>query len=201
MGGHRGARRAARLTAAFLPRAIDAAVGGVPARDGAAFRAAIAATLARFSRDLRALDEEMGATVVVAVVRGERVFLAHLGDSRAHRFRAGTMRALTRDHTVVQALVDEGRLDVLSAALHPARGTLLRYLGMPHPIAAVRSIRVRPGDRLVLTSDGVHGLLPCPHIERLLAAARGPEAAARAIVDGVAARGGRDDASALVIDW
>ena len=143
----------------------------------------------------------MGATVVVAVVRGRRVFVAHAGDSRAHRFRDGVIRNLTRDHTVVQALVDAGRLDVLSATLHPQRGRLLRYLGMPQPAADVRAVRVRRGDRLLLTSDGVHGLLPAARLERVLGSVASPGDAARALVDLVAARGGRDDASAIVLDW
>src|SRR5690606_1044863 len=100
-------------------------------------QAALTACLVAFSERLRRRDDEMGAAVVVAVVRGRRVFIAHGGDGRAHRFRGGELRPLTRDHTLVQALVDAGRLDVLSAKLHPARGVLLRYLGMPRPVFEV----------------------------------------------------------------
>jgi PPM family protein phosphatase len=201
MGGHRGAARAAQLTASELPEAIQGALDRLASRDHARIQAALLDQLTRFSERLRALDGEMGATVVVAVVRGRTVFLAHAGDSRAHRFRDGALRTLTRDHTMVQSLVDAGRLDVLSAALHPQRGALLRYLGMPRLAADVRAVRVRTGDRLLLTSDGVHSLLPGCLLERVLGAAPSPSEAARSLIDLVAARGGRDDASAIVLDW
>ena len=94
---------------------------------------------------------------------------AHVGDSRLFLIRDGKLQRLTRDHTVVQSLVDEGRLTPEEARAHEDRALLNRAIAaeaQPAPDISVH--HSRPGDRFVLTTDGVHGVIPAADLADLL---------------------------------
>ncbi|MET9956937.1 MerR family transcriptional regulator [Streptomyces sp. NPDC006339] len=143
-----------------------------------------------------------GTTLTAALLAGNRLALAHVGDSRAYLLREGTLVRLTRDHTVVQALVDAGEVDPAEAADRPDRALLLKALDggdvPPEPELAVRE--VRPGDRLLLCTDGLSALLTAQDIERGLARVGGPEAAAAALVALARDLGGPDNVACVVAD-
>ncbi|MEM1031569.1 MAG: protein phosphatase 2C domain-containing protein [Myxococcota bacterium] len=201
MGGHAHGDRVAQCAVRELSAALPTALGPKPARETAAMCAAIEDALVALGARLSSRYPDGGTTLVAAYHRGTRCFIAHLGDSRAYRFRRGHLRTLTRDHTVVQRLLDFGIVDDLAARRHPDRGALTRYLGLGRRAdPEVRCVRVRPADRFVLCTDGVHTVLPDPAIERVLAAHDDPGDASRALVELVASRSGRDDATVLVFD-
>jgi PPM family protein phosphatase len=144
----------------------------------------------------------MGTTVTAALFDGERIGLAHLGDSRGYLCRDGRLTRITRDHTFVQVLIDEGRLTEVEAQRHPHRSLLLRVLqgnGEGEPDLSI--IDVRPGDRILLSSDGiVAGEVSDQTIEHVLS--RGtPEAAATELVQLALQGGGTDNITCLVADF
>jgi protein phosphatase len=143
----------------------------------------------------------MGATVVAAVVAGELVLVASMGDSRVYRLRSGALERLTEDHSVVGILLRRGELTAEQAATHPSRGLLSRYVGMAGLVYPdVRAVDVIPGDRLLLCTDGLSGQVCDDDLREALAAQRSPADVCHALVDLANDRGGADNVTALVID-
>jgi protein phosphatase len=142
----------------------------------------------------------MGTTAVAClVVDPTRVVIGHLGDSRAYLLRDGKLAALTRDHTVVQELVDAGELKRSEIAHSPHRHMLTRCLGhlRVHPDVVEQTLK--PGDRLLLSSDGLHGIAPERSIRRVLGGKGTPEQIAHGLVALVLEGEAPDNISAVVI--
>ena len=118
--------------------------------------------------------EGMGTTLTALLWTGQRLGLVHVGDSRAYLLRDGVLTQITQDHTWVQRLVDEGRITEEEAATHPQRSLLMRALGSGDHVEPDLSIReVRAGDRYLICSDGLSGVVP-PDLEDTLASYQGP---------------------------
>jgi PPM family protein phosphatase len=142
----------------------------------------------------------MGTTVVAClVVDPTRVVIGHVGDSRAYLLRDGRLAALTRDHTVVQAMVDVGELSLDAAGRYPERHALTRCVGNPRGDPDVAEHRLRPGDRLLLCSDGLHGIAPARWIRRVLAGRGTPAQLAHRLVELALHFSAPDNVSAVVI--
>ena len=142
----------------------------------------------------------MGTTCTALVV-GDTVTIAHVGDSRAYRSRGGRLEQLTEDHSLVAALVREGRLDPDAAPRDPRRHVITRALGAEDGIRVdVVTVDRLPGDRFLLCSDGIHGQLDDATIGRVLAGTSEPGAAADELVALADAAGGEDNATVVVID-
>ena len=102
----------------------------------------------------------MGTTVTALQAAGDAGRIAHVGDSRAYLLRDGALQQLTQDHTLVQQMVDEGNLDADEAERHPARHIMTRALGVDEQVAVDQlSLDLHPGDRILLCSDGLTGML------------------------------------------
>jgi serine/threonine protein phosphatase PrpC len=142
----------------------------------------------------------MGSTAVAAVVRGGELVIAHAGDSRAYLLREGDLQQLTNDHTWVAEGMAKGLLTPEEAASHPQRNVITRSLGN-EPLAQpeLNTYAFLPGDRLLLCSDGVSGVVPEVEMARQLGNGQ-PGNAARALVKRVTALQGTDDATALVVE-
>ncbi|MBC3991746.1 MerR family transcriptional regulator [Streptomyces sp. AC563] len=142
--------------------------------------------------------DEAGTTLTAMLWTGSRLALVHIGDSRVYLLRDGELFQITHDHTMVQAMVDEGRLSAEEAASHPQRSLLLRALGQGTP--DLRLHDARRGDRYLLCSDGLSAVVPSEEIRRVLAATGEPEPAVRELVDLANASGGPDNVSCVVAD-
>jgi len=145
-------------------------------------------------------DDSSGSTFTALALEGDVATVAHLGDSRACLLRDGELIRLTSDHTEVAALVDEGRLTEEEARLHPRRAVLNRALAAQLPSEPdVTGVTVHAGDRLVLTTDGVHALLSDVDLAALLA---GPtaDAAVAAVVAAVRDAQAPDNHAVIAID-
>lgn len=143
----------------------------------------------------------MGATVVAALIRRGVAHLVWAGDSRAYLMRGGGLRLLTRDHTVVQDLVDEGTLHPHEAEHHPESHVVTRAVGMGPDFAAESvSVPLVPGDRLMLCSDGLPRCLAQQHIAGVLRVAPTPDEAARALAGAALDAGAPDNVSVIVVD-
>jgi len=117
-----------------------------------------------------------GTTVVAFLVDGTRIGIAHIGDSRAYMFRDGALVRLTRDHTLVQSLVDEGRITEQEAAIHPRRSWLMRTLqdgSAAEPDLFVHDAAI--GDRYLICSDGLSGPVSHQTLKETLGSFYSPE--------------------------
>lgn len=143
----------------------------------------------------------MGTTITALAWLNTRVALAHIGDSRAYRLRDGVLTQLTHDHTYVQTLVDSGQITADQAAVHARRNLLTRALDGVHEVDSDLSILpVRAGDRFLLCSDGLHGVVSDADIASLLASPSDPTGVVGALVDRALAGGAPDNVTALVAD-
>jgi serine/threonine protein phosphatase PrpC len=143
--------------------------------------------------------EGMGTTVTALLWTGSDFGLAHIGDSRGYRLRAGELEQITHDHTFVQSLVDEGRITADQASVHPARSMILRALqGDTDPQPDLEMIDVQPGDRLLLCSDGLTDVISTDTIRDTLVGKPSLTDVADTLVD-LALRGGAPDNVTLVV--
>lgn len=150
-------------------------------------------------RDLTRLG--MATTLTALICDGSRVVLAHVGDSRAYLLRDGRLSQLSTDHTYVQRLVDAGQLERAEMARHPWRNVVLRSIdGDPvNDGVDLVPVRVQPGDRLLLCSDGLSDLVPDPVITQLLRT-DDPMSASAVLGQAALAAGGRDNVTVVVLD-
>lgn len=139
-------------------------------------------------------------TAVVALFDGEQLSFGHLGDSRAYLLRGGEIRQLTRDHTFVQSLIDEGRLTEEAARTHPNRNLILRALDGVHDADPdLFGLILAVGDRVLICSDGASGVLEDAELSALLANGR-PGEAAHEIVNASLEAGSTDNITCVVAD-
>jgi len=144
----------------------------------------------------------MGTTVSGIIRVGDRIALAHIGDSRVYRFRDGVLEQQTSDHTFVQRLVDSGRITPEEAAVHPRRSVLMRVLGDvdASPEIDTKVLDTRVGDRWMLCSDGLSSYVAEDKIASILAAFRSPQAAADRLVRESLDHGAPDNVTVVLLD-
>jgi PPM family protein phosphatase len=139
---------------------------------------------------------DSGTTLTALIWEGTRLGLVHIGDSRAYLLRDGELFQITHDDTVVQSMVDEGKLTPEEVASHPQRAILLKALtGSQSPDVRVREVRA--GDRYLLSSDGLHSVLDTATVEDVLANEE-PQAAVDRLVRLANDAGGPDNISCVV---
>jgi protein phosphatase len=144
----------------------------------------------------------MGTTVVAClVVDAKRAVIAHVGDSRCYLLRDGRLQSLTRDHTIVEELVERGMLAAEEAERHPYKNVLSRNLGAkPETRVDVIELELKSGDRLLLCSDGLYGYASTEAIQYLLGSGDAPDQVARDLIDLALRGGGGDNVSTIVIE-
>lgn len=147
------------------------------------------------------VDVRPGSTVVVLALAGPEALVAHVGDSRAYRVRARRTERLTRDHSVVEALLAAGAITEDAAKHRPDANRITRALGISADVEPeLRApMQVELGDAFVLCSDGLSDLVEDGELGELVAAAASPEVACRALVDLANDRGGHDNISVIVL--
>lgn len=201
MGGHRGGSTASKLGVQVIEQQVEGADGPVPERLRSAF---LAANQAIFEKAQAEADlNGMGTTAVVLAIEPDtgRAWVAHVGDSRIYLVRGDRVRQLTRDHTFVQRLVDEGLLTRESADSHPQSNVILRSLGGQRevePEVSAAPLQVQEGDAFVLCSDGLHGLVAEQEIAHAVRSLSPDEAAAH-LVSLANDRGGHDNITVEIV--
>lgn len=152
-------------------------------------------------RDVADGGDDVGTTLTALLWTGSRLALVHIGDSRAYLLRDGGLFRITDDHTVVQSMIDEGRLTAEEAVSHPQRSLLLKALtGGAPAVPDLRLHDARAGDRYLLCSDGLSTVVPEDRLRRLLTTVPAPDATVRALVAEANAAGGPDNVSCVVAD-
>ncbi|HVH44599.1 MAG TPA: protein phosphatase 2C domain-containing protein, partial [Labilithrix sp.] len=200
MGGHAGGREASQLAIETIVEIVEAAPAATG--PGVALKRAIEEANARiWSMPTAEAGYRPGSTVVAVLAHEGGAEVAHVGDSRLYLVHAGAISQVTRDHSMVQELVDRNLIRAEDAAKHPDANKILRALGIakevdvdlrPEPLAFVA------GDVLVLCSDGLSDLVEPAEILQL-AGSHPPAQAAGQLVDLANARGGHDNITAMVV--
>jgi protein phosphatase len=149
--------------------------------------------------DLNPELEGMGTTITAVLLLRDELGLLHAGDSRLYLLRDGVLYQLSKDDSLVQAMVEKGRLSVEEARAHPHRSVILRAITGKDPEFAVTNYDIEVGDRLLLCSDGVSGVLDDRELAAVLGSVRLSHAA-RVLVELALAAGTRDNATAVVVD-
>lgn len=145
--------------------------------------------------------EGMGTTLTALLWTGQRLGLVHVGDSRAYLLRDGVLTQITQDHTWVQRLVDEGRITEEEATTHPQRSLLMRALGSGERVEPDLSIReVRVGDRYMICSDGLSGVVSHQTLEDTLAGYQAPHETVQELIQLALRGGGPDNITCIVAD-
>ena len=208
LGGHGGGDVASRIVVEEFARL--AAAGYDPGRGQQAAAEAIATAQRRITR----YGEEQivagrargyaGTTVVAALLVDDEApswLLVNVGDSRIYRLEGDRLTQVSTDHSVVQELVDAGTISSEDAAVHPERHIVTRALGGPGSTAPdYFRLPLASADRLLLCSDGINGMIDDAEIAEILVDAEDPRDAAERLVEAALAAGGRDNATAVVVD-
>jgi protein phosphatase len=157
----------------------------------------------RAAADSRREYAGMGTTLVVGALRDGRFVAAHIGDSRAYRFRGGELARLTDDHSLVQQLVEQGILSPAEARRSPNRNIVTRAVGLEDDVEAdVSETDARAGDLFLLCSDGLTDMIDDPAIARCCSALNGdaePHHVVDALIDAALASGGFDNVSVVAL--
>jgi protein phosphatase len=195
MGGHRGGEVASRLALETIEELFARREGDLAEE----VRQANRAVFERSTQDRSVAG--MGTTLTAALLEADHVRLVHVGDSRAYLLREGSLRLLTEDHTLVHRMVLEGELTRAEAEVHPHRNILTRVLGVdPDVRTDDATLDILAGDRLLLCSDGLTGMLPEARIEEILRDEPEPGRAVERLIREANDAGGVDNITAIVID-
>ncbi len=202
MGGHEGGATAAQMLIDLLEKHLREVPPGTPPEG--ALQAAASHTNADIFQRANSGDPktaQMGATSVIALVRGNHVVVAHAGDSRAYLLRGGQLTRLTRDHTVVQRMVDHNMLSPEEARDHPDASVVTRAFGQKPDVELETSapFELQSGDRLLLCSDGLCGYVDDERIRQVLAGRGDAQAVADALINLALDAGGEDNVSVQVL--
>jgi serine/threonine protein phosphatase PrpC len=144
--------------------------------------------------------EGMGTTLTAILFAGSRLGLVHIGDSRAYQLRDGAFTQITKDDTFVQSLIDEGRITEEEAHTHPQRSLLLRAITGQDIDPSLTIREARAGDRYLLCSDGLSGVVSDETLADTLQAYRDPRECADRMIDLALRGGGPDNITCIVAD-
>lgn len=197
MGGHEAGEVASEITINTLndlaPQSADAE---------ALARAVVASNLNVIKAPSQGVGREgMGTTLTAAILEKERLVIAQVGDSRAYLLHNGSLQQLTRDHSLMADMIEAGQLTEAEARVHPNRSVITRAIGSdPHMQPDLYELNVETGDRLLLCSDGICGMIEDHEIASIMRQAPSAQSCADQLVEAALAAGGFDNATAVVVD-
>jgi protein phosphatase len=207
MGGQQAGEKASQMAVELIPRAIARRLDSEqrePRLVQEAIREAVAEVNSEIlgSSGLVTEYSNMGTTVVLAQFRHDRVFIAGIGDSRAYRLRDGLLEQLTKDHSLADALLDAGTITREELPTHKFKNVLYLYLGSKDARSGPEDFRVldvRPGDRFLLASDGLTGVVSDEAIAHILGAVPDPQTAAVTLKNLALQNDSKDNVTCLII--
>lgn len=208
MGGHQGGALASKIVTEDLPAMIETRLHRMRSVSRRAIRSMLKKVVMEQSRQLRleGLSEsgykEMGATLVLALLQQNQVFMANLGDSRFYRLRNDQLTQISKDHSVVSELLEAGQIQPEQAQDHPAQGMITHYVGMEvRAHAHLKTFCPKPSDRLLLCTDGLTDMVSIPMLQTILKETESPQEACNRLVQNANEAGGYDNITAIVIDY
>ena len=197
MGGHAAGEVASSIAVEIIGQQAPGTADDVLL--GAAVESANASVMSAAEQGIG--KPGMGCTATAVIIEKSRMAVAHVGDSRAYVLRQGTLVRVTHDHSYVEELVDSGQITADEARTHPSRSVITRALGSdPDMYADHFSLEVGDGDRIILCSDGLSGMIGDGQIESLAVSSATPQQAADNLVAAALTAGGADNVTVVVID-
>jgi serine/threonine protein phosphatase PrpC len=200
MGGHAGGQKASQLAVSTIREIVEQAPASARAAD--ALRGAVQQAGAAVFAFGGAAPPELrpGSTCVAVLVTARDAHVAHVGDSRAFLCREGQLQRLTRDHSLVEEMVDAGVLSRAEAAHHPDANKITRALGIRAEVAVeLSSLLIGAGDTFVLASDGLTDLIKDGEIAAHCDSGKAPEVICQELVALANQRGGHDNITVQVL--
>ena len=183
-------------TADWVLRDVDLHGDKIEERINERFAAANASVSKQAQRN--PLLSGMGTTMTMAVSSGRRLFLGHVGDSRAYHLRGEKLQLLTRDHSFAQMLADAGEISKEEVAVHHLRNVLLRHLGSDSANADIQHLPLESGDQLLLCTDGLTDMVPESVIGKILQASGVAQAACEHLIAAALEAGGKDNVTVVL---
>lgn len=206
MGGQNAGERASEMAVSIVPNLLRRRLG--TEEDEQAVRRAIREAIAEANQEILAqshLDAEcanMGTTIVLGLFRGDRVHITGIGDSRAYRLRDAKLERLTKDHSLADALGEAGTIRPEEVENHKFRNVLYLYLGCKDARDGpedIRTLEVQRGDRFLLATDGLTGVVRDETIAEILQSCPDPQRAARVLVNRALENRSKDNITCVVI--
>lgn len=202
MGGHAAGEVASEMAVQIIAKELGSLRGLSDEQAGERMRnAIIEANAAIFDRTLSEHDKRgMGTTITSLVLMPQRYLIGQVGDSRAYMLRDGQFLQLTKDHSYVQEQVDLGLLTPEQARVHPYSNVITRCIGANAEVVPDLYFgHLRPGDVVLLASDGLTGMLEDPQLATILTGEGGPQQWVDKLINEANRRGGLDNITAIVI--
>jgi protein phosphatase len=202
MGGHAAGEVASEMAVRIVAQELGDPAGRSDQELADSLRHAIQnANAAIFERTLTEHDKRgMGTTTTVLALTGSRYLIGQVGDSRAYLLRDRKLVQLTKDHSYVQEQVDAGYLTPEQARTHPYSNVITRCVGANSEVTPdVYVGALHPGDKYLLASDGLTGMLEDSDLQAALTAYDGPQDLVDALIMDANHRGGLDNITAIVV--
>ncbi len=209
MGGHAAGEVASRLAVQhaatvvmqdYLTGVLDASAGYDPQQAATTLTRAVLRANEAINSEGTRRGNDMGTTITMALVVGDRATIANVGDSRTYLFREGKLRRITRDHSLVMRLVEIGQITEQDIYTHPQRNAVLRSLGDQLDVEVdIFRERLQPGDVLLLCSDGLWEMTHDPEMNAILNRIGDVDTAAQALIDAANKAGGEDNVTVLLV--
>jgi serine/threonine protein phosphatase PrpC len=204
MGGHAAGEVASRIAVEVLQSLVPALVSVEVDNDSV--EDLLMHSLHSIDSEISLVTDEeiekrgMGTTLTALLIRDKYISLLHVGDSRCYRLRGNTLEQLSNDHTVIQELLDQGAISQAEAAEHPQRSMLTQALRGDGDVTPVLQMyEIKKGDRYLLCSDGLSGVLTEKEIKIGLKKSDKDEAA-KFLVDATYVNGAPDNVTVLIAD-
>lgn len=146
-------------------------------------------------------NTDMGTTLVLSLVMRSKAYVANVGDSRAYLIREGSIRQLTEDHSLVERMVASGQITEAEARLHPQRNLIFRALGTDPQVEVDLFVeQLQVGDRILLCSDGLTGMVPDEALAHIASTERDIDMACRQMIRKANDAGGKDNISVVLVE-
>jgi protein phosphatase len=144
-----------------------------------------------------------GTTLTAALIVGDQITIAHVGDSRAYSIdRDGQMQLLTQDHSLVKRLEEIGQITAQEASVHPRRNLLYRALGQGELTEPdISSFTIQQGSKLMLCTDGLWGVIPEDELHHIIASSSEPQIVCELLIKSANTAGGPDNISVVMIEF
>ena len=207
MGGQLAGEKASQMAVDIIPKELSRRIGPGESEDTSIQRV-IRDSVAAANQEILGLSvvqtefNNMGTTVVLALFRADRVYIAGIGDSRAYRVRDGQIEQFTRDHSLAQALLEAGTITAEDLPNHKFNHVLYLYLGSKDARGGPEDVRIaeyRSGDRFLLASDGLTGVVQDRQLAEILTKSEDPQVTARTLVTLALDNHSKDNVTCLVI--
>src|SRR6266508_4215641 len=209
MGGHAAGEVASGLAirgaaevvlSAYLTPTLDADAPYDEAQLREVIRKAILQGNQYVLNEARARGNDMGTTITMALVAGDRAVVGNVGDSRTYIYRDGALKRISKDHSLVMRLVDLGQIGEDDIYTHPQRNAVLRSLGdKPDVEVDLFAVRLKPGDALFLCCDGQWEMTRDPQMAEIIQQHDDPQAACAALIAAGNANGGDDNITSVLV--